>query len=340
MPKKRARSRSETDIAAYIEEHRDVIIPSVISSGLGLVRSSSAPERLLREANRFVTLIIKGLRIRDNGDLRSAIVAEVRTGALAGAKSRDLKPFFDVWRRTFFSCTLGFNASERDRLDSTFARFEDGMTAELRRWSRERTELVVIGASVGGLRAIGQILSQLTLDFPASIVAVQHLSQDAPSVAAAVLARRSRIATAHVIDRAFLTIGCAYIAPPARHVVVRDSHLRLIDTAPVNLVKPAADVLFRSAAEAYDGHAASVVLTGNGKDGSAGTEAIHDQGGVTFAQHPGTAEAPSMPQQTIATGKADFIVKLDEIAPSLQLLAAEGREALSRVGTGEQMRLP
>jgi two-component system chemotaxis response regulator CheB len=101
-----------------------------------------------------------------------------------------------------------------------------------------------------------------------------------------------------------------------------------MDDPPVRMLRPSVDVLFESAAVAFGRHLLSVVLTGTGSDGAAGTRAVHARGGVALVQSPDSAEFAGMPEAAIATGAADRVVSLARIGRALGVAAREGRTRL------------
>ena len=112
----------------------------------------------------------------------------------------------------------------------------------------------------------------------------------------------------------------AYIAPPDRHMMLVAGKIALMSTEPVHHSRPSIDVLFDSVAASQDGKAIGVILTGSSIDGTAGIKAIKQAGGTTIAQDPNTAEHSIMPASAIATGMADYVLPLSEIAPAITRL--------------------
>jgi two-component system chemotaxis response regulator CheB len=186
-----------------------------------------------------------------------------------------------------------------------------------------RPFVVALAVSVGGLKALSQILSDLPADFPAAVVVVQHRSPGLEGLLADLLGRRTplRVKPAEEGDR--LCAGTVFVAPPDQHLLVQvDETLGLSQSAKVNHVRPAADPLFESLAKSFQGGAVAVVLTGRLNDGSKGVLAVRAAGGTVIAQDPAGAEAPDMPRAAIATGLVDLVLPLGEIAPALVRLVA------------------
>jgi two-component system chemotaxis response regulator CheB len=186
--------------------------------------------------------------------------------------------------------------------------------------------IVAMAASAGGLTALTEVLAALPPDFPAPIVVVQHLDPRHRSLMAHILARRVRLRVKEAEQGERLYPGTVYIAPPDRHVIAgAGGTLALADTALVHFVRPSADRLFETAADAYAGRAVAVVLTGTGRDGDAGVCAVKAAGGIVIAQDPETCEFLGMPAAAIATGCVDYVLPLEGIGPALVALAVKGK---------------
>jgi len=183
-------------------------------------------------------------------------------------------------------------------------------------------DLIVIGASAGGVEAISRIIAELPRDIRASIFVVLHISRGR-SMLPEILTRAGRLPAAHPTDREPLQYGRVYVAPPDHHLIVQDGVARVVHTASENGVRPAVDPLFRSAARVYGSRVIGVVLTGALDDGTAGVAAIKEVGGVTIAQDPEEAFSPGMPRSAINTGMIDHILALRDIPLLLTALVDE-----------------
>lgn len=178
--------------------------------------------------------------------------------------------------------------------------------------------LVVMAGSTGGLAAFRDILGALPADFPAPILALLHLEPTRPSLAALLLGRRTQLTVREAKDGDRLVAGTVLVAPPDQHLVVgSEGVVRLDHTARVHFVRPAADNLFLSAAEAYGPAVIGVLCTGQGTDGGDGLLAIRRQGGVTLVQDPATSAGRGMPSGAIRKGAASFVLPLPEIPAKL-----------------------
>lgn len=175
-----------------------------------------------------------------------------------------------------------------------------------------------MAASLGGLKALSQVLSALPLGFPAAIVVVQHLEPHRCSQMSEILSQRTHLLVKQAESGDQLRPGNVYIAPPNNHLLVNaDGALLLSQTERVNFVRPAADNLFESVAVNFQERAIAVVLTGRDGDGAKGVRFIKEMGGIVIAQAEGSCESSSMPNAAIATGSVDFVLPLNEIASTM-----------------------
>jgi two-component system chemotaxis response regulator CheB len=190
----------------------------------------------------------------------------------------------------------------------------------------QHRDLIVIGASMGGIEAYKRLLGTLTPDIDASILVVQHLSPESPGIFPSILQRASAWPVSAARDGEELQRGRVYAGVPDRHLMVEGNHIRLSRGPRECRSRPAVDVLFRSAAYHYGRRAIGVVLTGALDDGTAGLWSIKDRGGVAIAQDPTEASCPSMPSSAIRHVEVDYILKLSEIPEQLRRLTQEPLE--------------
>ena len=161
-------------------------------------------------------------------------------------------------------------------------------------------ELIAVGGSWGGMRAIATVLDALPADFEIPVVVAQHRRVTAgDDMLEQVLARRSKLDVVAAHDKEPLAAGRVYVAPADYHLIVEPGHLALSIDAPVEFSRPSIDVLFESAAYAYGARAVGVLLTGVNQDGAAGLARIAAAGGFTIAQDPATAERGEMPAAAV-----------------------------------------
>ena len=136
-----------------------------------------------------------------------------------------------------------------------------------------------------------------------------------------ILSRRTPLQVKQAEEAERIGVGCVYIAPPNRHLLVNaDGSLSLTHTELVHFVRPSADLLFESVAASYKDRAIAVVLSGSGSDGAMGVQAIKKMGGTVLAQDKDSAEFFGMPRAAAQTGCVDFALPLEEIAPALVAL--------------------
>jgi two-component system, chemotaxis family, protein-glutamate methylesterase/glutaminase len=183
--------------------------------------------------------------------------------------------------------------------------------------------VVLVGVSTGGPEALIRLLPELPATFPLPILIVQHMPAGFTAALAASLDRRSLLRVREVAGGEVVRPGVVYVAPGGRHMVVERSGVepmvRVTDDAPEHGCRPAVDVLFRSAAEAYAGQGTvAVVLTGMGEDGAAGVRALKSRGRcLVLAQSAETCVVFGMPRAVAEAGLADRVLPLDQIAGEL-----------------------
>lgn len=185
-------------------------------------------------------------------------------------------------------------------------------------------ELVVIGASWGGLKATEILLSGLPKDFPLAIAIAQHRHRNARDLLSELLQQHSLLPVVEVEDKLAIVPGHVYLAPADYHLLVEPGNFALSTEAPVHYSRPSIDLLFESAADAYTHRAIGVILTGANQDGAQGLAALKTRGGLAIVQEPTEAESSFMPTAAIAATQVDHILPLAKIAPCLIKLANRG----------------
>ena len=180
-----------------------------------------------------------------------------------------------------------------------------------------RHDIVVVGASAGGVEALMRVVGGLPADFAAAVFVVLHLQPESRSALAEILDRVGPLKAEHAQDQQPFEPGRIYVAPPNRHLVVHRGHVALKAGPRENSARPAVDVLFRSAARAYRRRVVGVVLSGTLRDGALGLAAIHMRGGVTIVQDPNEALFAGMPQSALSTAPVDFCLSSADIAVRL-----------------------
>jgi two-component system chemotaxis response regulator CheB len=199
-------------------------------------------------------------------------------------------------------------------------------------------DVVVIGASAGGVEAISRVVADLPRDLRASVLVVLHNSRG-KSFLPEILSRVGRLPASHPHDGEALQHGRVYVAAPDHHLVVDEAGVRILHTPSENGTRPAIDPLFRSAARVYGPRVVGVVLTGTLDDGTAGVAAIKAAGGITVAQDPEDCFAPGMPRSAIVSGHIDHVLLLRDIPVLLRALVEEqAPPSIARAGSQQLMR--
>lgn len=184
-----------------------------------------------------------------------------------------------------------------------------------------KPDIVIIGASWGGLHAVGEILSALPEDFPVPVLIVQHRGEDGRDLLADLLDRRGPLPVVEVEDKSAITPGCIRVAPRGYHVLVERGHFALSTEAQVHYSRPSIDVALESAADAYGAGVIAVILTGANDDGAEGLAEVRRRGGMAIVQDPGTAERSAMPAAAALAADPQMVAPLEEIAALLTGLA-------------------
>jgi|SRR5262245_8249510 len=180
-----------------------------------------------------------------------------------------------------------------------------------------RRDLVVIGASAGGVEALRQLVSCLPRDLGACVVAVLHLPAGGTSVLPSILDRAGPLAAVPAQDGAALEPGTIYVAVPDCHVQIDDGRLHVAGGPRENGHRPAIDPLFRTAAHSHRERTIGVILSGALDDGTLGLRAIKAHGGLTIVQDPESALHPGMPRAAIRSVAPDRVLTPEQIAAAL-----------------------
>ncbi|WP_277057005.1 chemotaxis response regulator protein-glutamate methylesterase [Trichlorobacter lovleyi] len=177
-------------------------------------------------------------------------------------------------------------------------------------------KLIAIGASTGGTQAITEVITQLPASIP-GIVVVQHMPPVFTKSYAERLNTMSRVNVKEAEHGDRILRGTAFIAPGGRHMSIRRDgamyYLELSDGPPVNYVKPAVDVLFRSVARFAGRNAVGVILTGMGEDGARGLKEMREHGALTLAQDEASCIVFGMPKRAIEMDAVDRVLPLSQI---------------------------
>lgn len=183
-----------------------------------------------------------------------------------------------------------------------------------------------IGASAGGVTALQDLLRHVPADLGLAYVVIVHLSPDEPSSLDDVLSVRTRMPVLQVKDKTTLKPDTVYVIPPDRELVIEGDGVTARAFSQPRGHRAPIDQFFRSVAAAR-GDGIALILSGAGSDGSVGVRAVKEAGGVIMVQEPAEAAFPSMPQNAIATGDADFVAPLARLAERLAEVA-QSKEAV------------
>ncbi len=184
-------------------------------------------------------------------------------------------------------------------------------------------DIIVVGASAGGVEALKELVAHLPPDLPAVVFVVVHVPAYHTSAMPNILTRASPLEAVHPQDGETIQPGCIYVAPPDQHLLINNGHIHLSRGPRENGHRPAIDPLFRSAANAYGPRVVGVILSGMLDDGSLGLATVKGRGGVAIVQDPADALYSDMPNNAIRNVPVDYILPLHEIGPLLARLAAE-----------------
>ncbi len=188
----------------------------------------------------------------------------------------------------------------------------------------KRYQALVIGTSAGGLNALSILLSGLEPDFPVPVVIVQHMSRDSDNQTVTLLNRQTPLQVKEADEKEALVPGTVYLAAPNYHLMIDRNRTFSLSVDPkVNYSRPSIDVLFETAAEAYQEGLIAAVLTGANSDGTQGALKIVDLGGHLIAQDPDSAEAPAMPLSVIRHCPVVKILPIEEIAAYLNMITKQ-----------------
>lgn len=190
--------------------------------------------------------------------------------------------------------------------------------------------IIVVGASAGGLNAVRQLVSAIPPNLPVAIFVVIHLSNNSTiEVIRDHLARNTSYSCIIPADDELIVAGVLYIAPPKRHMIIKDEHVKLINGPHENRWRPSIDVLFRSAAAYHGSRVIGVILSGMLYDGTSGMLAIKRSGGVCMVQEPNEAEHAEMPESVLSNVDVDYRVPLNDMGYILDELISQPVKSIS-----------
>ncbi len=186
-------------------------------------------------------------------------------------------------------------------------------------------EAIVIGASAGAVQALSHLLPMLPADYALPVLVVVHVPADRTNALVPLFQAKSRLVVKEAEDKEPIQPGTVYFAPSDYHLLVEaDRTVSLSSDLPVLHARPAIDVLFESAADAYGPALAGVVLTGANEDGAEGLRAIEAAGGLALVQAAAEAYAPAMPAAALARCVGARAMPLAAIGECLLKLGGRG----------------
>lgn len=192
-------------------------------------------------------------------------------------------------------------------------------------------DIIVVGASAGGVETLCQLVSSLPPDLAAAVFIVLHIPVHGKSMLPTILNRAiakqqgelSSLQARHPTDGEVISPGRIYVAPSDNHLLIKDRCIHLARSARENSHRPAIDPLFRTAARSYGQRVIGVILSGLLDDGTAGLAVIKQRGGVAICQDPEEALYSGMPSSAIENVDVDYILKVGDIAKTLTYLASQ-----------------
>ncbi|MFD2572096.1 chemotaxis protein CheB [Spirosoma soli] len=200
-------------------------------------------------------------------------------------------------------------------------------------------DIIVIGASAGGVTALKQVLSALPAGFTTPIFVVQHVAPYTTSLLPQVLNHAGRLKAVHPKDNEVIQPGYVYVAPPDHHLLIEDHHVIVKKGPKENRFRPSIDALFRSAAYTFGTRVIGVVLTGLLNDGTSGMWSVKRMGGLCVVQAPEDAMYASMPESVMEFVEVDYVVPLTEIASLLCKLTQDEAPEAPSISQAEKDRI-
>jgi two-component system chemotaxis response regulator CheB len=189
-----------------------------------------------------------------------------------------------------------------------------------------KDQVIVVGASAGGIGALEELLQNITADLRAAILVVLHISPWSQPKLPEVLGRSTILPVAFAAHDAAVMPGHVYLAPPDHHLLIDDGRMQLWRGPKENFHRPAINPLFRTAAMNYGERATGVILSGAQDDGSTGLWWIKRAGGMAIVQDPEQAAFPDMPTAALQFVDIDYIARASDIGRLLSGLNMNGRQ--------------
>ena len=200
-----------------------------------------------------------------------------------------------------------------------------------------RRDIVVVGASAGGVESLVTLVGGFPADLPAAVFVVLHVPPDAPSALPAILSRSGPLPAVTAVDGDDIRHGAIYVAPPNQHLYVGNRHVHVAVGPRENGARPAVDVLFRSAARAYGRRVVGVVLSGTLSDGALGLALIKQRHGAALVQDPAEALFVGMPRSALAATDVDYCAPVARLSSLVDELVRDPMQQPMEDRTDEQL---
>jgi two-component system chemotaxis response regulator CheB len=188
----------------------------------------------------------------------------------------------------------------------------------------EFRNVIVMGASAGGIGALSSVIAGLPDDLDAAILVVLHLSKKSnANVITMAFQKQTTLNCQVATEGAKIKKGHLYLAPPEHHLMIRNGHIHLTQGPHENKYRPSIDVLFRSVAVHYGHRTIGIILTGLLDDGTSGMSAVEKAGGICIVQDPADAEYGDMPRSVLNNMEVDYKVTLTKIPSVVEVLMSQ-----------------
>ena len=194
--------------------------------------------------------------------------------------------------------------------------------------------IVGIGASAGGLEALEQFMSHVSVASGMAFVVVQHLDPTRKGLMAELLQRSTAMEVVQVKDHTRVRADCVYVIPPNKDMSILHGVLHLFEPTEARGMRFPIDYFFRSLAQAQHQQGVGVILSGMGSDGTLGVRAIKEKMGLVLVQEPSSAKFDSMPRSAIEAGLADIVAPVEELRSLLNPAGVPEFEAVASTGVG------
>lgn len=202
-----------------------------------------------------------------------------------------------------------------------------------------KRDIVVVGASAGGVTALTKFVASLSKDFNGSVFVVLHVPPNSPSNLPAILTRAGFLKAIHPKDGEQIKEGYIYVAPPDHHMLLEGRRILVKKGPEENRFRPSIDALFRSAAYVYGTRVIGIVLSGLLNDGTSGLWSVKRLGGLTIIQEPNDAEHPSMPMNALQYVDTDHIMPVAEMGALLNTLVMKKAPKKPKISKREMQLL-